>query len=159
MVVTTGFYLHTYFCFEKHANLNNIFTFGFDVGPTATVTAVSEVLYQPHVGITQISGFNTNGIKLDEIRSLCQESIDQQKDIQCFQEVCRDTRNSTILQQFLTDIKRSNRASKSVWDASRINIDSEYKPGGTAGVAFRKTARRVIQQGIDNLGRWSWMAF
>ena len=26
-------------------------------------------------------------------------------------------------------------------------------------VAFGKTARRVIQQGNDDLGRWSWMAF
>ena len=46
-----------------------------------------------------------------------------------------------------------------MWDASRINVGSKYKPGGTAVVTFGKTARRVIQQGIDNLGRWSWMAF
>ena len=26
-------------------------------------------------------------------------------------------------------------------------------------VAFRKTTRKVIQQGIDDLGRWSWMTF
>ena len=46
-----------------------------------------------------------------------------------------------------------------MWDTSRINVGSEYKPDGTAVVAFRKTARMVIQQGIDDLGRWSWMAF
>ena len=49
--------------------------------------------------------------------------------------------------------------SKSVWGASRIDVGSEYKPGGTAVVAFGKIARRVIQQGIDDLGRWSWMVF
>ena len=46
-----------------------------------------------------------------------------------------------------------------MWGASRINVGSEYKPGDTAVVAFGKIARRVIQQGVDDLGRWSWMAF
>ena len=46
-----------------------------------------------------------------------------------------------------------------MWGASRIDVCSEYKPGGTVVVAFGKTARRVIQQGIDDLGRWSWMVF
>ena len=110
-------------------------------------------------GMIQISGVNTNSTKLKEIRSTCQESINQQIDIQCFQEVCRDTRKSIILQQCLTDTNESDRASKLVWGASRIDVGSEYKPGGTAVVAFRKIARRVIQQGIDDLGRWSWMAF
>ena len=56
-------------------------------------------------------------------------------------------------------MKKSDRASKSVWGASEINVGNDYKPGGTAIVAFGKTTRRVIQQGIDDLGRWSWMAF
>ena len=46
-----------------------------------------------------------------------------------------------------------------MWGSSVINVGNEYKPGGTAIVAFGKTARRVIKQGIDDLGRWSWMAF
>ena len=46
-----------------------------------------------------------------------------------------------------------------MWGASTIDVGSEYKPGGTGIVAFGKTARRVIQQGMDTLGRWSWMAF
>ena len=49
MADTTGFYLHSYSCFQKHANSNNGFTCGFDAGPTAAVTAVVEVLHQPHV--------------------------------------------------------------------------------------------------------------
>ena len=59
----------------------------------------------------------------------------------------------------MTDTKKSDRASKSVWGASEINIGNDYKPGGTAMVAFGKTARRVIQQSFDDLDRWSWMAF
>ena len=39
-----------------------------------------------------------------------------------------------------------------MWGASRIDVGSEYKPGGTAVVAFGKTARRVIQQDIDDRG-------
>ena len=107
----------------------------------------------------RISGFNANSIKLDEVGATCQESIDQQIDIQCFQEVCRDTRRSNIRQQFLTETKKSDRASKTVLGSSRIDVGSEYKPGGTSIVAFEKTARRVIEQGMDELGRWSWMAF
>ena len=59
----------------------------------------------------------------------------------------------------LKDTKKSDRASKSVWGASEINVGNDYKPGGTAMVAFGKTAKRVFKQGIDDLGRWSWMAF
>ena len=46
-----------------------------------------------------------------------------------------------------------------MWGASEINVGNDYKPGGTAMVAFGKTGRRVIKPGIDDLGRWSWMAF
>ena len=123
------------------------------------MTTYGDVTEEKKTGMIQISGFNTNSIKLDEIRSACQESIDQQIDIQCFQEVCRGTRKIIILQRFLTDKKKSVRASKPLWGASRINVGSEYKPGGTAVVAFGKTVRRVIQQGIDDPDRWSWMAF
>ena len=54
----------------------------------------------------------------------------------------------TILQRFLTDTRKNDRASKSVWGASEIKDENDYKPGGTAIVAFGKTARRVIHQGI-----------
>ena len=57
-------------------------------------------------GMLRISGFNTNSIQLDEIESTCQESIDLQVDIQCYQEVCQDTRKSPILQRFLTDTEK-----------------------------------------------------
>ena len=110
-------------------------------------------------GTIRISGFNPNGIKLDEIRATCQGSVDQQIDIQCFQEVCRDTRRSNIRQRFLTETKKSDRALKSVWGSSTIDVGSEYKPGGASIVAFGKTARRVVQQRMDALCRWSWMAF
>ena len=106
-------------------------------------------------GMLRISGFNNNSINLDEIRATCQDSIDLQVDIQCFQEVCRDTRKSSILQRFLKDTKKSDPTSKSVWGSSTVNVGNDYKPGGTAIVAFGKTARRVIKQGIDDLGRWS----
>ena len=89
-------------------------------------------------GMIRISGFNPNGIKLDKICATCQESVDQQIDIQCFQEVCRDTRRSNIRQQFLTETKKSDRASKSVWGSSTIDVGSEYKPGGTSIVAVRQ---------------------
>ena len=37
-------------------------------------------------------------------------------------------------------------------------MGGDSKPGGTAVVAFGKTVRRVIKQGTDDLGRWTWMA-
>ena len=36
---------------------------------------------------------------------------------------------------------------------------NDYIPSGTAVIAFEKKMRRVIQQDIDDLGRWCWMAF
>ena len=52
----------------------------------------------------------------------------------------------------LTDIKKSDRASKSIWSTSELNVGNYYKHGGMAMVYFGKTARRVIQQEIDDLG-------
>ena len=49
LAATTGFYLHPYLYFRKHANSDYGFTCGFDVGPVAAVTAVAEVLHRPHV--------------------------------------------------------------------------------------------------------------
>ena len=103
-------------------------------------------LDQKKEGMIRISDFDTNSLQLDEIASTCQESIDIQVKIQCYQEVCQDTRNSSMLQQFLKDSKKSNRASKSVWGVNKIDVGNDYKPGGTAIIAFGKTARRVTQQ-------------
>ena len=49
MAAITKFYLYPYFCFRKYANSDFGFTCGFDVGPVAAVTAISEVLHRPHV--------------------------------------------------------------------------------------------------------------
>lgn len=38
-----------------------------------------------------------------------------------------------------------DQALKSVWGASEINIDSDYKLGSTEIVAFGKTAQRMIK--------------
>ena len=51
MVATNRLYLHPYFCFRKHADSNNGFTCGFDIGPTAAIKATAEVLYQSHVPV------------------------------------------------------------------------------------------------------------
>ena len=61
-------------------------------------------------GMLRVSGFNNNSIQLDEIRATCQGSIDLQVDIQCYQEVCRNTRKSSVLQRFLRDTKKSDPA-------------------------------------------------
>ena len=47
-----------------------------------------------------------------------------------------------------------DRASKSVWGEIEINVGNDYKSGCTAMIVFGKTKRRVIQQGIDDLGSW-----
>ena len=51
MAATTWFYIHPYFCFRKYTNSDYNFACGFDVGPVAAVTAVAEVLHQPHVPV------------------------------------------------------------------------------------------------------------
>ena len=52
-----------------------------------------------------------------------------------------------------------DKSAKSVWSASTWNVPTDYKPGGTGIITFGKTARRIINQGIDDLGRWSWMIY
>ena len=49
IATTTGFYLHPYFCFHKHADFNYGFTCGFYVAAVAAVTAVAKVLHRPHI--------------------------------------------------------------------------------------------------------------
>ena len=122
------------------------------------VKPYGDAIKEKEEGTLRISGFNNNSINLDEIQATCQDSLDLQIDVQCFQEVCRDMNKSSILQRFLKDTKKSDPTSKSVWGSSTVNVGGDYKPGGTAIVAFGKTARRVIKQGTDDLGRWTWMA-
>ena len=81
---------------------------------------------EKETGMILISVFHTSSIKLDKIRITCQESIDQQLDIQFFQKVCRDKRRSNIRQQFLTDTKRSDRASKTTVSTGILPIWSEH---------------------------------
>ena len=92
------------------------------------------------LGNELFSDFNTKSIQLDEKRSKCKESSDWQIDIQYFPKICRDTRDSTILQRFLTDTIQCDRPSKTASGASEINVGNNYKPGTTAIVAFVKTA-------------------
>ena len=71
------------------------------------LTTYGDVIEPKVKGILQISGFNTNSITLDEeIEAKRQASMDLQVDIQCYQEVCWNTRRSPILQQFLKDTKK-----------------------------------------------------
>ena len=49
MTATTGFYLHPYFCFRKHANSNYGFMCGFDTAPVSHIPAVPEILHRPEV--------------------------------------------------------------------------------------------------------------
>ena len=49
MAATTEFYIHPYFCFQRHANHNYGFTCGFDTAPVAGAPEVLEILYQPEV--------------------------------------------------------------------------------------------------------------
>ena len=49
MAATTGFYLHPYFCFPKHANSDYGFTSGFDTAPVAHIPAVSEIFHRTEV--------------------------------------------------------------------------------------------------------------
>ena len=114
------------------------------------LTTYGDEFGQKEEEMIQISGLITNSIQLDESRSTCLESINLQVDIQGFQEICQDTRNNFILQRFLKDTKKSDRASKLVWGTSKINVGNDYKPDSTAMVAFVKTTRRVIQQGLMN---------
>ena len=44
MAATTGFYIHPYFYFQKHANSDYGFTCGFDTAPVAHIPAVPEIL-------------------------------------------------------------------------------------------------------------------
>ena len=48
------------------------------------LTTYEDMIDEIKTGMIQTSGFNTNSIKLNEIRSTCQVSIDQQIDFQYF---------------------------------------------------------------------------
>lgn len=47
---------------------------------------------------------------------------------------------------------------KSVWASSNINIYPNYKAGRTGIIIFGNTARRVLKQGYNEMGQWSWTA-
>ena len=53
-----------------------------------------DVLYSKAKGKLSVTGFNTNSIEVDEIKSTFQDSIVQQFDIQCYQEKCWYTKKA-----------------------------------------------------------------
>ena len=50
-----------------------------------------------------------------------------------------------------------DQSARSIWGTSNLPSPTDFKPGGTAIVAFSKTSSRIIKTGIDQLGRWTYM--
>lgn len=51
-----------------------------------------------------------------------------------------------------------DRSPRATWGTSQLqtSLDSDLKPGGSAIISTRKSARRMKKNGSDKLGRWTY---
>ena len=93
----------------------------------------------------RISGFNTNSIQLNEIKSAFQESIDLTLTFNVTKKFAGILGIVLYCNNFWTTQRRwIEHQIQSVLGASGINVGDDYKPDETAIVAFGKTVKRVI---------------
>ena len=109
----------------------------------------------PH--ILRFSCINLNGITPSTVQDTIQHTLESQIDLQGYSEVNLDTmkpENRIALQENTT---KMDPAAKSIWGTSILPSPSNFKPGGTAIVAFSRSASRVKKTGMDPLGRWTYV--
>ena len=109
----------------------------------------------PH--ILRFSCINPNGTTPSTVQDTIQHALESQIDLQCYSEVNLDTMqpdNRIALQE---NTNKMDPAAKSVWGTSTLPSLSNFKPGGTAVVAFSRLSSRVKKTGLDPLGRWTYM--
>ena len=104
----------------------------------------------------QISGFNPNGIKQQQLEAQIQHCKDSSIDVQCFSEINLDVYKTKVRTDLVKTIKKMDKQARSVWGTSQFVSNSEYKPGGTSIVTLGKTSGRVKNWGRDPLGRWTY---
>ena len=117
-----------------------------------TMTIGGNVFYEKKDGTIRISGFNPNGIQVNQLESQLQHYID----IQCYSETNLNTLGPIVRKSLFDQTIKMDRNSKSVWSSSDIPKDGYFKPGSTSIVTRGKTSSRVKESGTDNLGRWCY---
>lgn len=110
----------------------------------------------------RIFGQNTNGISYQNGYlewSMTMKKLDEyQADISCLAEINLDMKNQNVRKIIYDKTKKfDNYAKLAISNSNQSYTSSPYKPGGTITYVRGNWAGRVISQGQDELGRWSYV--
>ena len=112
--------------------------------------------------IYRVYGANTNGFNIGrdgaDFSEFCEEMRQLEVDTWCTFELNLDTLKPRVRDIMQTTIRKHFDHSKMTTSTSSISLNrrSNFKPGGTLIATQGHTCGRVIHQGRDNLGRWSY---
>ena len=104
----------------------------------------------------RISGCNPNGIKVQNLKSHIQHSLDLDINIQCYSEVNANVQHPKVGKAFFEIPKSMDQTVKATWCTSEFQTESEFKPGGTGIMTNGTSSSRIKESGKDKLGRWTY---
>ena len=113
----------------------------------------------------RVFGSNPNGLSLGhdggDFAELCLEMSNSQVDTWCIYETKLDTTQHTVRNKLHDTIRKHTEHSRIVFGSSSISTarGRAYKPGGTLEVTQGRTTGRVVKQGQDPMGRWTYQVF
>ena len=112
--------------------------------------------------LTTIFTANVNGFKwsqnLDDMRYKLEQIDTALPDYVCIQEPNLDTTKSNVREGMRDTLaKMYDNNVRVEFSSSSVSLQNEYKPGGSLIYATGNESGRVIAQGSDRLGRWSWL--
>ena len=118
--------------------------------------AHDEVISFEHININGINAHD-NFVELDNVMGILRT---MEAGVFSINEHNMDTTNQLMMKKFWDTIKRNDKHAK-VKISSNKNEKFEHfwKPGGTMLGASSKWAGRVVGEGTDMMGRWSWLDF
>ena len=112
--------------------------------------------------IFRVYGANTNGFNIGkdgaDFSEFCAEMRQLEVDTWCNFELNLDTLKPRVRDLIQTTIRKHFDYSKMTMSMSSISLNrrSNFKPGGTLIATQGHTSGRIIHEGHDNLGRWSY---
>ena len=109
---------------------------------------------------TRFTFLNINGVNLRNeaaaLRDIFEDQLQMETDLAGYGEINVDTTQFGVKQKCYAALNKSFERGKLVLSSSSITTENEYKPGGTMIVGHDDIVGRMVANGTDRMGRWSW---
>ena len=112
-------------------------------------------------GLFRVLSHNVNGLSKadnhEDVRLFATAMHEKTVSVFGIQETNRNFERPSMLQSFHHHLRRSSKAHKGAVSSAKLHFPADYQPGGTAVSVRNQWATRLLSQGSDDLGRWSWI--